>query len=482
MKNASKKRKKKKQLNKPILQITYIFAGLFIVLIFYIGKFIVVDSQDIITNPYNKRQDMFAESVIRGDIATSDGKIIATSKVSDKGEVKRVYPFDRLYAHAVGFAARGKSGLESVANYNLLTSNANAFERMFNTLTEKKNTGDTVVTTIDSRLQKAAYDALGNRKGAVIVMEPSSGKILAMVSKPDFNPNSIDSDWSSIIAEDSKNSSVLINRVTQGKYPPGSTFKILTALQYMREHPDYKNYSYVCKGSGSFFGTSIKCYNNSVHGKENLSESFAHSCNTSFANMALDMNMDAFNKLCNQFLFNQDLPTRLLYNKSSFTLDNKAPKGLIPQTVIGQGKTLVTPLHMAMITSTVANGGVMMEPYYIDHIENYDGALVKKYGSKSYKSIITADESAALTKLMEGVVKSGTGTGLASLGHSIAGKTGSAEFQEGQAAHAWFTGFAPSQNPEIAVCVIVENVGTGSTYAVPVAKKIFQTYFSISAE
>lgn len=479
LKDESRKRKKKKQLNKPILQVAYIFAGLFIVLIFFIGKFVAVDSQDIITNPYNKRQDMFEKSVIRGDIATSDGKVIATSKVSDNGDVKRVYPFDRLYAHAVGFSTRGKSGLESVANYNLLTSNANAFERIFNTLTEKKNTGDTVVTTIDSRLQKAAYDALGNRRGAVVVMEPSSGKILAMVSKPDFNPNSIDSDWNSIISKDSDGSSVLINRATQGRYPPGSTFKILTALEYMREHPDYKNYSYVCKGKGEFFGRPIKCYNNSVHGKENLSESFAHSCNTSFANMGLDMNMDSFNKLCNQFLFNQDLPTSLLYNKSSFVLDSKTDKGIIPQTMIGQGKTLITPLHLALITSTVANGGVMMEPYYIDHVENYDGSLVKKYGSKSYKNIITADESAALTKLMEDVVKSGTGSALKSVGHSIAGKTGSAEFKEGEAAHAWFTGFAPSQNPEIAVCVIIENVGTGSTYAVPVAKKIFQTYFSM---
>lgn len=464
--------------NKSILMIAYIFAGLFLSLMFYVAKFVAVDSQEVITNSYNKRQDMFAESVIRGSIISSDNQILAKS-IKQKGDTyTRSYPYNNIFAHVVGFDTKGKSGLEASYNYNLLTSNANIFERLYNDLTEQKNIGDNIISTIDSRLQKVAYDALGNHKGAVVAIEPSTGKILAMVSKPDFDPNQIDAIWDTITKEDSEGSSKLLNRATQGLYPPGSTYKMLTALEYMRENKDYGKYTYTCKGKDVFYGVEINCYNNKVHGKVDLAKSLAVSCNTSFANIGSQLNIGSLHKLSNNFLFNTDLPFRFNYSKSSFVLNSKSDKGEIAQTVIGQGKTLMTPLHSALVTATVANGGVMMKPYLVDRIENYDGVLVKKYSPKSYKQLMTGKEATTLTTMMKGVVDAGTASALSNLGHEVAGKTGSAEFEEGKAAHAWFTGFSPTDNPEIVISVVVENVGTGSTYAVPIAQKMFAAYYN----
>lgn len=479
---ARRKKAKNAMVNKQIILVAYIFAGLFLALMVYIGKFIAFDSQDVITNSYNKRQDTFAKKVIRGNILSSDGKVLAESKVNEKGEVTRSYPYGNMYAHVVGFASRGKSGIESIANYNLLTSNANIFERIYNDLTEEKNIGDNIVTTLDSRLQKVAYDALGSRKGAVVVLEPDTGKILAMVSKPDFNPNEIDSIWDSITKEDASGNSTLLNRATQGLYPPGSTFKTLTTLQYIKEHKNLSHFSYECSGKTTVNGVVINCYNNSVHGKLDLQKALAKSCNGAFAKEGAKLNQNSFYRLASDFLFNQELPYQGAYKKSSYVLNNKSDKGEIPQTMIGQGKTQITPLHNALIFSTIANGGVMMKPYLVDRIENYNGDLVKKYSPKVAKKVISTQEAQVMTGLLKGVVDEGTASSLKGLNMNIAGKTGSAEFETGKAAHAWFVGFAPSDNPKVVVAVVVENVGTGSTYAVPIAKQIFAAYQKIEKE
>ncbi len=465
-------------INRQILKVAYLFAGVFLVLMVYIGYFVSVDSKEIITNPRNQRQDMFAKTVIRGNIESSDGEILAETKVNEDGEEERVYPFRNLYAHVVGYTVKGKYGLESSENFNLLTSNANFLEKLYHTLKNEKNRGDTVVTTLNSRLQEVAYEALGDHKGAVIAMEPSSGKILAMVSKPDFDPNSLSEDWAFINSEEEKENSRLLNRATQGIYPPGSIFKIVTALEYMRENSNFNDYHYDCESEGVFFGVPIHCYNMHRHGEQDLKESFANSCNTSFANIGTKLDKGKFHDLCESLLFNQALPVEFPYKKSRFVLNEHSEDKEVAQTAIGQGDTGITPLHSVMITSAVANGGMVMKPYLVDQIENYEGGIVRKYTGKSYGSVMSAKEATELTEMMKEVVKSGTGTKLSGKSYSVAGKTGTAEYEEGKNPHAWFTGFAPADNPEIAISVIVEDSGAGSTYAVPVAGKVLDAYFS----
>jgi len=197
----------------------------------YIVYFNAVKSKEIINSPYNVRLDSMADRVVRGKILDNAGNILAETIVSEDGTETRNYPYGEIFAHVVGYDSLGKSGLESTENFDLLTSNAFFLERLVKEVREEKNIGDNVVTTLDSVLQKTAYNALGSYKGAVLVMEASTGKVLAMVSKPTFNPNSIEEDWEWLTTDEN---STLLNRAMQGAYAPGSIFKVITTLEYMR--------------------------------------------------------------------------------------------------------------------------------------------------------------------------------------------------------------------------------------------------------
>jgi peptidoglycan glycosyltransferase len=190
------------------------------------------------------------------------------------------------------------------------------------------------------------------------------------------------------------------------------------------------------------------------------------------------LDLVAFQKLCNTFLFNTPLPTNIISNQSSYVLTAADDKSQIPQTVIGQGKTQITPLHNALITAAVANGGILMKPYVVDHIENAYGAAVTKYLPEIYGTLMTPLESQTITSFMTEAVENGTAIALNGKSYTAAGKTGSAEYVENKPAHAWFVGFAPVENPKIVVSIIKESVGTGSDYAVPIASDIFDAYFN----
>ena len=465
----------KKSKNEEMLYVAYIFLGVFLCMIGYFVYFQTVVSSNVITSPYNKRQDTFADRVIRGDIQTDDGTVIATTDVAADGTETRRYPYDDLFSHVVGYASHGKSGVELLANYQLLTSNAYFLERFVKEVKEEKNMGDTIITTLDYDLQKTAYDALGSYDGAVIAMEPSTGKILAMVSKPDYNPNKIAGNWESISGS---SESVLLNRVTQGLYPPGSTFKILTLLEYMREGNDLENWTYECDGSYEEDGVTINCYHGKSHGTLDLKTAFAKSCNGAFAKIGMELDNIEFMHTCNKLLFNADIPVDIPFKQSTVILDEDSESGTVMQTAIGQATTEVTPMHMALITAAIANGGNLMEPYLIDSIENYTGDQVKKYMPSSYGKLMTAEEAKILTEYMTEAVLSGTAASLKNDKYSAAGKTGTAEYSNDKSkSHAWFTGFSNVEDPDLVVCVVVEGAGAGSEYAVPIAKKIFDAYY-----
>ncbi len=464
----------KKAYNRSIYSLTYIFSFLLFLVIGYYSYFLVAQGKTFVNNTYNKRQDLLAQYIERGKILSSDGAVLAQTITNEKGEEVRVYPYGSVFSHAVGRVLHGRTGIEQSESFTMLTSSVSGFGKLTNTLNGVKTAGDNVVSTLNAKLQQVAYEALGDYRGAVVVLEPSTGKILAMVSKPDYNPNTITEKWESLNED---KASPLLNRATQGLYPPGSTFKILTTLEYIRENPNYEDYEYQCKSEDRINHVTIHCANGTRHGKEDLKESFANSCNTSFATLGSSLNMDSFRNLCESFLFNKTLPTSFKTAQSSFVLNSQSDPNDFPQTVIGLGKTQISPLHNAMIAATVANGGLMMKPYLVDRIETFDGDLVKRYYPDSYGQVISKKEAAILSDYMKEVVEDGTGTKLSGMKVSVAGKTGTAEYETGKASHAWFVGFAPVENPQIAISVIVESSGTGSRYAVPIAKKIIDAYF-----
>lgn len=480
-KNVLEKEKKKKsfQNNWEFTVVKYVFIFLFAALIFHFADFMINDSADFINNDYNSREELFAERVTRGGIYSADGELLASTVVNKDGEEKRYYPYENLFAHVVGYAVNGKYGIERMANYDLLKSHVSMDEKVQTELGEEKYMGDNVVATLNYELQKAAYDALSFYEGAIVVMEPSTGKVLAMISKPDFNPNEVEAEWEYLISEDNT-STVLLNRATQGLYPPGSTFKIITTLAYMREHEDFSSYSYQCNGKHTAEDGVIHCYQNKKHGLINLEESFAESCNASFANMGLELDIASFNEVCSSLLFNQKLPTKLPYSKSRFLLEEDAADSEILQAAIGQGTTLVTPFHMALITSAVANDGMLMTPYFIERIESHTGELVKQYQPASYQRLMSQEEAVWLQKYMRATVAYGTGKKLKSSSYEAYGKTGSAEFSAlAEHCHSWFVGYAHQDGAkDIAVSILVEEAGSGSSVAVPMAKKIFDAYYA----
>ena len=255
------RRGKKLKTNRYMLQTSVIVVALFLGLAGYVVRFTLKDSVKVSESSYNKRNSSLSEQTKRGKIISANDKILAFSENNEAGDEIRHYPYENMFAHIIGYTSYGKAGLEAVCNKELLTSHEKLMKQLSNGVASQKNIGDNVITTLDTRLQKAAYEALDDYRGAVVAIEPKTGKVRALVSKPDFDPNKLDDMWNKIPSDSSQ--SCLLNRATQGLYPPGSTYKILTALEYMEERPTtYKKFSYDCEGETIINSVRISCYEN----------------------------------------------------------------------------------------------------------------------------------------------------------------------------------------------------------------------------
>ena len=473
-----KSRSARYSANRPEIIATCCFFGLlFAALIGYLSYFTATSEQEMINNSYNSRQEILLSRNYRGTIYSRDGDVLAETRLDADQKESRVYPYGKLFAHAVGYSTKGRTGVESLANYYLINTSTSLANKAANDIAGIKNPGDSVYTTLDVDLQQVADDQLNIYKGAIVVTEVATGKILAMVSHPGFDPNEIGAIWDSIMEDE--DSSVLLNRVTQGQYPPGSTFKIVTALEYIRENPGtYNDYSYQCNGYFSSGTGRINCYHGTNHGQVGFESSFAKSCNSSFANIGVNLEQESFEETLEELLFNRPLPIDFPYSESKANVVDRVSMNELMQTSIGQGRTQISPLHLNMITSAIANGGILMKPYAVDRVENDAGRIIKSFEPSVYGSLMTEEEAGILKGLMESVVEEGTGRKLSGLSYTAAGKTGSAEYNDvKEDSHAWFTGFAPVEEPEICVTIIVEGDGSGGDYAVPIARRIFDAYF-----
>ena len=475
------KNKKKRIRSYPIIVLSVFYIGLFMALLGYICVYGYSNRQVLLNNSYNSRQQLLLKQNTRGKILSRNGDVLAYSQKNEEGKDKRYYPYEKEFSHVVGYSTNGKAGIEALTNYYLINTSIDLKDKVAYDARGEKYPADNVITTLDVNLQEVAYNALSARKGAVIVSNPKTGEILAMVSKPDFDPNFIEQEWQSLI-EDKSPDAKLLNRATQGLYPPGSTFKIVTALAFMREHPDdYLSYRYNCNGRFTLDGSTISCYHGESHGSEDFETAFAKSCNSAFAEIGTTkVSQSTFSKTLSDLMFNQELPVSIVYSKSSAQYTKDMTTDVIMQLSIGQGTTAVSPMHINLITNAVANGGMLMKPYLVQEIKCDDGTVVKSFSPENYKRLMTEKEAENLTSVMEQVVGKGTATKLKGLSYSAAGKTGSAEFNSATSdSHAWFTGFAPADDPEISVTIIVENAGSGGSYAVPIAKRIFDAYFGV---
>ena len=467
--------------NRPIVFMTYVMVLTFLSMFGYVVYFVLTKSDSIVANSSNKRQDSFSKFVQRGDIITSDDVVIATSETDEEGNETRVYPYGGLFAHTVGYNDYGRSGIELAYNFDLMRSHVNVVEKVGNDLADKKNPGDTIVTTLNYKLQNAAAEAIGDMNGAAVVLDVDTGDILTMYSSPTYDPNEIDYVWDEIHSEEGSESTVLLNRATQGLYAPGSTFKVVTSIEFLKEHPDYENYNYECLGEATFGDVDISCSHGNVHGEVGLTESLAYSCNTSFANIGVnEIDMDKLHDTAETLLFNKELPFDACeYNQSEFVMDGSTDRNMIPQTVIGQGDTLITPLHNAMIMQAIANGGVMMRPRLVSEIDNADGVKLSSTRTRAYGTVVDPELTKILVPMLHEVCNYGTAAqNMSDKEYTVAGKTGTAEYDNNGNCNSWFVGFSNVENPDIVVSVVVEDYTTYEISGAYVASKILDAYYT----
>lgn len=439
----------------------------FALLIGYLSYFQIFRAEAIRQNSYNKRLWINEDKILRGSITDRDGNILAYSEVSD-GTAKRVYRYDRLYSHVIGYSLReyGKSGLERSYNSYLVGANENTAVNELINLINPTGVGNNLRLTIDHSLQAKARELLSGKKGSIVAMDPKSGEILAMVSLPDFNVNTLTQEWSTV-SEDTD--SPLFNRATQGLYPPGSVFKIATAIGIIRASGQTDSYN--CTGTVIIDGKEFSDFDKKGHGEVSLYEAFAKSCNTYFATKALEIGHSQLLKIAVELGFNEKLSIGLESSTSVFPINSKGDTDMAASG-IGQGRILATPLNILTLFAGVANDGAMMEPYLVSEVTTPEGKLIKNHEQILVKRIGDINEMTELKEMLREVVKTGTGRNASIRNVAVAGKTGTAENPSGKN-HAWFAGFAPFEDPKIAVVVILEEEGSsGGSSAAPIARDI----------
>ena len=441
-----------------------------------------ISAPSLNADPRNVRTNLHAAEIDRGPIIV-EKTAIASSELDDDNHYTRVYDQGSLYVSATGYFSSvgyGSTGIEA-AQENVLDGQSQTLlgQRLRNLLTGEKRQGGGVELTLRASMQEAAAAALGDRKGAVVALDAKTGAILALYSSPSFDPNALASrdagevqDAYATLDADPKNP--MLNRTISERYAPGSTFKVLTAIALIENgiaNPDTRMDSPV---STTLPGTNTEVSNiessTCGDGKPTLTEAFARSCNTTF--------VLASEKLTTQQLTDeQEIPLTVI--PSVFPSD--ADSAQLAMSSIGQYTVQATPMQMAQVAQTIANGGQMMSPYLIKQIVDADNQTIRKTKATEAGRPISADTASKVTGMMQAVVSQpyGSGTPMALPNVSVAAKTGTAETGDGDRANAWAIGFAPADNPQIAFAVIVEGDETnptphGGDVAGPVAKAVLE--------
>ena len=464
-------------MKKNIRRVFWFYFAMFLVVVIYLGNLILIESAAIINSTFNPRLNRNDFTISRGYIFDAHGNILAES-VRAGDLYRRVYPYGSEFVHTVGFIGLTKSGVEARYNFTLDNLDFEIIQRIHREFIDGRSLqGNNIHLTMEAPMQSLAAASLQGISGGIAAIEPRTGRIIAMASSPDFDPNNIGGIWNDLVADEEN--SPLLNRATQGLYPPGSVFKIITADAIMNHMPDYENFYVECLGHIIFNGESLRCFDARPHGNMNLSNAMKYSCNIFFAAAIMEIGYDKLMESAQRMGFNTAQSFDLEFVASRFNMDANVSVGEIMQTSIGQGRTLVTPLHMALITAAVANDGIMPQPYIVERITSHTGRVRWERGRRQALTgvqIFGSPENAEkIRNMLVEVVEGGTGTPARVAGVTVAGKTGTAENPAG-AAHGWFVAFAPAENPEIALAILTENTG-GTRRALEIARNMLEAYF-----
>jgi peptidoglycan glycosyltransferase len=473
-------------VNRPIVRLYGLVVVLFALLVAFTSRWTIFEASSLRQSPLNRRALLQQERIERGSILAADGTVLARSVRGREGTFQRTYPTGSLFAQAIGYSYTdlGQAGLERYRNPVLEgeTSGTN-LQAILDQLQGKRPQGDEVLTTLDPTAQRTAVAALGEHEGAVVALDPRTGAVRVMASAPSYAPNSLRS-VSAYERLDHEPDSPLLNRALQYGYAPGSTFKIVTAAAAL-DTGEFTSSS-TLSGRNDILVSGVPLANDydESFGQLTLTQALAKSVNTVWAQVAERVGKQTLARYMSRFGF--DAKPQLDYpaDEMSASGSYEGERLLLPTSPlidvgrmgIGQDKLQVTPLQMAEVAAAVANHGKLMVPHLTERIVDPEGRTVQQISPRVQSVVMRSSTATAVTAMMKAVVSEGTGVPAQIPGVQVAGKTGTAETQVGDADNnVWFIAFAPAADPTVAIAVTIKGVpGYGATYAAPVARRVME--------
>ena len=475
-------------MNERIGRLFGVVTVLFVILAGFTAWWTVVQADELRGERANKRPLFEAQKIKRGTIRTADGTVIAVSNPVGRGESRRFvrdYPLGGLFGHPIGysFAEKGNSEFERYHD-ETLTGRDSEVDSLIDQLTGATPSGKSITTALDAGAQQTAFDLLAGQAGSVVAIEPDTGKVRVAASLPTYDPNLVPEDLGELNAD---SSAPLLDRATQGQYPPGSTFKVVTAAAALDSGAIDSTTLIDSPSTLTIQGQPLSNFGGASFGQIDVQTALTNSANTFFATLGETIGSGTLFEYMERFGFNSkpriDLPRDELSVSGVFddgSLVDASDGVDVARIAIGQERLLVTPLQMAEVAAAIANDGTLIEPRIWTTVRDPDGRVTARMEPERQSQVMrpaTADE---LTEAMKDVVSEGTGTAAALSGIDVAGKTGTAEVPGraecgGLPNQAWFIGFAPADDPEIAVAATVEcTTGTGGSVAAPIAAGVMQ--------
>ena len=457
-----------KELRRNMRVIGSILLALFIGAGVWLGATVYTQGDQWASTAYNPRLARTASD--RGDITDRDGVVLATTGEDGQRQYLENAAARCALSQTVGdTAGMSGAGVESFYSSTLLDLSSSLTDRLSELFNGARHVGSSIQITVDARLQAAIAQAFPQGySGAVCVINYKTGEILAMPSMPNYDPYAVNS------SEEGVADTAYLNRCLQGLYTPGSIFKIVTLASALDYDPNVVHQAFTCSGTWEYEGGSIVCMSGrTAHGDMNLERAFTKSCNVTFGKLAYQLGLNRLRATAESFGFNENFKFGdfAVYN-SAFPDEVRNMNGLV-WAGIGQGEVLVTPLHMAMISGAVANGGAMMRPYLVREIRTALDQTTRRGSPQLYRQVMRADTAQTIARYMYETVQSGTASRAAIPGYIVCGKTGSAETSDDKqkATNAWYTGFIYDDAHPYAVSVVIEEGGSGGNLAAELAAK-----------
>lgn len=440
---------------------------LLIALMVYLTYFMIFEGETYRTSSQNRRNTIEASNVHRGAFYDTNGQVLAQTIENSDGNKMRSYNYPEIYSHIIGYTYPdlGKAGLELTMDDYLTNQNNAGILEAIKKYFDRESIGNSINLTINTNVQRTASELLGDNKGSIVAMNPKTGEIYSLVSKPQFNPSTLRENWEEI---NSSEDSPLFNRAINGLYPPGSVMKVISTAAILEAGIDL---DYEHTGLQVIDGYEYKDATDSKYGNIGLTEAFTRSLNTYFVEKIQDVGMTGFASTASRFMFEKEIPLELPVSKSTLNYDSNTTKNQISASSIGQGRVLATPMEMALTASAIGNNGVIMKPHLVKNIVNHEGDIIKTTEHEEISNAVSPEIASQINDLMELTTTSGTGTRAAIRGIQVASKTGTAENETGNT-HAWYIGYAPADDPQVAVAVIVEQGGSGGTVAAPIGRDV----------